>query len=136
MSKSADAKPNRSRVFPIAYWTATVLVALNFAVGGITCLLGMQASTEVFTRLGYPAYFGNYLSTWQLLAAIAILIPKEPRLIREWAYAGLVFDIISALYSLAAIRSPLAHFFPAVVILVLVLISYGGWRKRQPATQV
>jgi hypothetical protein len=106
------------------------LVALNFLFGAISSLLKMPASTEVFVRLGYPGYFVNYLSVWQLLAVAALLIPC-PRILREWAYAGLMFDVISAMYSLGATGSPLGHQLPALVVLVLVAVSYCGWRQRR-----
>lgn len=111
------------------YWTVTILVALDFASGGVASLLGVPASTEVFARLGYPGYFGNYLAVWQLLAVAALLVPG-PRVLREWAYAGLALDAISAMYSLSVTGRPFGQILPALFSLGLVIVSYCGWRQR------
>lgn len=123
------SKSDRRRIPGAVYWTVTILVAMNFAAGGATVLLGVPASTEVFVRLGYPGYFGTYLAVWQLLAVAAILIPV-PRVLREWAYAGLMFDTLSAAYSLSATASPFVQMLPALFVLVLVTASYCSWRQR------
>jgi len=136
MSTAMVAQPTSFRIPSPVYWIATILIALNFAFGGVTALLGVPASTEVFTRLGYPVYFGNYLAIWQLLAAAALLIPARPRFLREWAYAGLVFDVISALYSLVSIKSPVLQMAPALFIFALLIVSYCGWRQRQSVVEI
>jgi len=130
MTSDASAQPNRRRIPAAAYWIVTILVALNFLFGSVTALLGVPASTEVFVRLGYPGYFGTYLAIWQLLAVVALLVPG-PRMLREWAYAGLVLDTLSALYSLGATGSPSVQLIPALFALGLVIVSYCGWRQRQ-----
>lgn len=130
MTTHASVTPNRRYIPSLAYWTVTIVVALNFLFGGITTLLGVPASTEVFFRLGYPGYFGTYLVVWQLLAVIVLLVPG-PRVLREWAYAGLVLDTISAIYSLGVTGSRFVHMLPALVVLGFTIISYCGWRQRQ-----
>ena len=37
-------------------------------------------------QLGYPAYFSVILGVWKVLGAVALLVPRFPRL-KEWAYA-------------------------------------------------
>jgi len=49
-------------------------------------------------HLGYPAYFMTILGVWYLLAGVALLAPRFPRL-KEWAYAGLVFTYTGAVAS-------------------------------------
>jgi hypothetical protein len=129
MTTDAFAKPNRRHISSLAYWIITTLVALNFLFGGITTLLGVRTSTEVFVRLGYPGYFGAYLAVWQLLAVVALLVPG-PQVLREWAYAGLVLDTLSATYSLGVTGSPVVEMLPALVVFGLTIISYCGWRQR------
>ena len=53
------------------------------------------------THLGYPIYFIPFIGVAKVLGCIAILIPGFPR-IKEWAYAGLFFDLIGAVYSVTA----------------------------------
>ena len=52
--------------------------------------------------LGYPMYFFAILGFWKVLGAIAILVPRFPRL-KEWAYAGIFFDLTGAAASCAAV---------------------------------
>lgn len=135
MTTVAPTKPGRRRIPAAAYRVVTILLALNFLFGSVTALLGVPASTEVFARLGYPGYFGSYLAVWQLLAVVALLIPG-PRVLREWAYAGLAFDTLAALYSLGATGSPFGQLLPALFAFGLVVVSYCGWRQRQRVVTV
>ena len=52
------------------------------------------------SRRGYdapqlPAYFCLILGVWKVLGAVAVLVPRFPRL-KEWAYAGAVFELTGA----------------------------------------
>ena len=40
-------------------------------------------------------YFLTIIGVWKVLGAIAILVPGFPRL-KEWAYAGIFFDVTGA----------------------------------------
>ena len=82
----------------IAYWTTTVLVAF-FMSGGIAQVMQVKATLDGFVHiLGYPPYFVAILGVWKVLGAIAILVPRFPRL-KEWAYAGIFFDLTGAALS-------------------------------------
>ncbi len=87
---------------------------------------------EDVKHLLYPAYFFTILGVWKLLGVIAILSPKLP-LLKEWAYAGFVFDTTGALASHVAVGDGLADWFPAVAVTVLVYVS---WRLRPPSRRV
>jgi hypothetical protein len=66
--------------------------------------MGCSASAQVrglIERLVYPSYFPVILGTWKLLGAVALVIPRCPRL-KEWAYAGVFFDLTGAVISLFA----------------------------------
>lgn len=52
----------------------------------------------VSTKLGYPKYIIAFLGVAKALGVIAIVVPGYPR-IKEWAYAGLFFDLVGATYS-------------------------------------
>lgn len=79
----------------IGYWVSTGLAALLIGGGGFADLSGSPQVVEGMTHLGYPAYFAIVLGTWKALGALAILLPKLPRL-KEWAYAGILFDLTGA----------------------------------------
>ena len=57
-----------------------------------------DAIAFVTNKLGYPQYIIPFLGVAKTLGVIAILVPGYPR-IKEWAYAGLFFDLVGATYS-------------------------------------
>jgi len=107
----------------VAYWTATILGPTSFVIGGV---LGIRQTPEVVAgiqHLGYPLYFATLLSAWKLLGAIAITAPGLPRL-KEWAYAGFVFDLTGAAISHAAVGDSTTDIVAPLVFLALVAASY------------
>jgi uncharacterized membrane protein YphA (DoxX/SURF4 family) len=84
---------SRGRV--IAYWVTTVLVFFQLGSGGAGDILRIQPVVEGMAHLGYPAYFCVILGVLKVLGAVAVLAPRFPRL-KEWAYAGTVFDLTGA----------------------------------------
>jgi uncharacterized membrane protein YphA (DoxX/SURF4 family) len=63
--------------------------------GGVGDILRTQPVVDGMTHLGYPAYFCVILGVWKVLGAVAVLVPRFPRL-KEWAYAGAVFELTGA----------------------------------------
>lgn len=86
---------NRTKII---YWTCTILFAGFMLFSAIPDILVVDAAKEFLTHLGYPIYFIPFIGIAKALGCIAILIPGL-RLIKEWAYAGLFFDLIGAVYS-------------------------------------
>jgi hypothetical protein len=113
----------------IWYWVITIIFAgfmIFSAVGDIA--MAPEAITMI-TGLGYPKYFVPYIGVAKLLGAITILIPGLKRL-KEWAYAGLFFDLISATYSALSVGG----FQPPMLFMILpisfLFISYFLWHKK------
>ncbi len=86
----------------IIYWVSTILFALLMAFTAIPSLMKSKESLEFMTHLGYPLYFVQFISVAKILGSITLLIPGIPK-IKEWAYAGLFFDLGGALFSVYAI---------------------------------
>lgn len=107
----------------IVYWTTTILIAFAIASGGAAQLFGARENVEGIVQLGYPAFFLTILGFWKLLGGIAIVIPRF-RLIKEWAYAGIVFDLSGAAVSNAVNGMPVWHAVAPLVMIVLTLISW------------
>ena len=74
------------------YWVTTALLALELVLGGVWDVLRVPQVHVIIDRLGYPPYFLVILGIWKLLGAVAVIVPRFPRL-KEWAYAGVVFDL-------------------------------------------
>jgi len=113
-----------------AYWTTTTLTALFFLTGGAAYLLRVEETVQGMLALGYPGYFVTILGIWKLLGSLAILAPRFPRL-KEWAYAGIAFDLTGAALSHAAMGHPAAK---VAVPLVLFGIAVASWGLR-PASR-
>ena len=61
----------------------------------VTKLLVDDGRVQGVVALGFPVHFAALLGAWKVLGAIAILVPGLP-LVKEWAYAGIVFDLTGA----------------------------------------
>ena len=114
----------------IGYWIATVLVALVMLAGGASQLMQRPEAGKMMTDLGYPLYFSLILGAWKVLGAIAILAPRFPRL-KEWAYAGIFFDLTGASISQMATGHGT---WDVVGPLVFTLILAASWALR-PASR-
>jgi len=76
----------------------TALLVFELVLGGVWDVLQVSLVRGVIDRLGYPSYFLVILGIWKLLGAIALVVPRFPRL-KEWAYAGVVFNFTGAVAS-------------------------------------
>jgi uncharacterized membrane protein YphA (DoxX/SURF4 family) len=108
----------------IGYWICTVLVAFSFLSGGVVYLLRVPEVVAGVTQLGYPAYFVTILGVWKLLGGIVVLLPRFP-LVKEWAYAGMIFDLTGATASSAASGAELRHILVPLVLAALVVASWA-----------
>jgi uncharacterized membrane protein YphA (DoxX/SURF4 family) len=114
----------------ILYWVCTSVIILAMGIGSIPGILGAEDSVKVITSLGYPEYLVPFLSIAKVLGVIAILIPKFPRL-KEWAYAGLAFDVIGANYSLIAMGTEPGNLIIPVLALIFLFGSYFSYHKKK-----
>jgi uncharacterized membrane protein YphA (DoxX/SURF4 family) len=108
----------------IGYWIATGLAALAFVFGGVVDVARPPAVLEGMAHLGYPAYVATLIGVWKLLGAVAIVVPGFPR-VKEWAYAGMFFDLTGAAVSHAASGDPAGKVLTPLFILVIVGVSYA-----------
>lgn len=113
-----------------AYWTTTALTAFAFLSGGATWLSRADFAMAGIAELGYPAYFATLLGAWKALGGLAILAPRLPRA-KEWAYAGIAFDLTGAAFSHAAAGHGAAK---ALAPLVVLGVAAASWALR-PASR-
>ncbi|MFY9852365.1 MAG: DoxX family protein [Terracidiphilus sp.] len=114
----------------IAYWTTTGLVAFFIGPGGLTQIAQYVGKPHgVVPVLGYPMYFFAILGIWKALGAIAILVPRFPRL-KEWAYAGIFFDLTGAAASCIAVGGYGAYGFHVLAPLIICGFTVASWALR------
>ncbi len=104
----------------ICYWISTALLAFILLTGGLWLMIGNQ---PMDAYLGFPAYFWQILGFGKILGAIAILAPRFP-LLKEWAYAGIVFNLIGAAAARAFVGDSTAHIIAPLVICGIALASW------------
>ena len=116
----------------LTYWSATVIVIGECIAGGIADLARLAPFYPVMIHLGYPSYFTDILGTAKLLAAAALLVPGLSRL-KEWAYAGIMFNMIGAAVSHLAVRDGVGD---AVVPVAFGLTAFLSWRLSPGRSRV
>jgi hypothetical protein len=114
-----------TRARTVGYWLTTGVVVFCMT-GGIFELLRFETTIDGITRLGYPAYIIPALGLGKVLAILAILWPGLPRL-KEWAYAGIFFNMMGAFVSHVAHEDPA---WSIVVTLVIAGITLTSWALR------
>ena len=114
-----------TRAKTIGYWLTTGLLVFCMT-GGIFEMLGFKTTMDGILRLGYPAYIIPALGLGKVLAILAILWPGLPRL-KEWAYAGIFFNMMGAFVSHVAHRDAA---WSIVVTLVIAGITLASWALR------
>jgi hypothetical protein len=112
----------------VLYWIFTILFAAFMLLSAIPDILVMQLAVDGFAQIGLTAHLVPFLGWAKLLGVIAILVPGFPR-IREWAYAGLMFDLIGAIYLVMFIK-PASEWMPIFLPVLLGILSYHFYHKR------
>ncbi|MBS1748516.1 MAG: DoxX family protein [Bacteroidetes bacterium] len=120
----------------ILYWVFTILFSglmIFTSIGGIG---PTEETVKIFVKgLGYPVYFIQYISWAKIIGAIAILIPGLKK-IKEWAYAGLFFDLSGAIYSGISVSGKFDPLMLTMLIWIVPgIISYILWSKKNPVQQ-
>lgn len=125
-----------SKTTNILYWIFTIIFAGLMIFSAIPNIMLDENTMEIFVKgLGYPSYFIQLLGIGKLLGSIAILIPGLNKTVKEWAYAGLFYDLIGAIYSGIAIAK--GNVDPAMIGMLIWLVpgilSYIFWKKKLKA---
>jgi DoxX-like protein len=119
----------------IFYWITTAFIALETFVGGVidlthgrTGVVSGPTVVDVVTGLGYPIYILAILGAWKIPGAIVLVVPGLLRL-KEWAYAGIVFELSGA----AASHALRGHAIDMAPPLVMAGVALASWALRPPS---
>ena len=95
--------------------------------------LNFEYAMSIFTDDIRAIQFNQIGKIAKIIGAVTILIPGLKK-IKEWAYAGLFFDLAGAIYSIIA-TSP--SFDPKMlgmlIWIVMGILSYYFWNKKSAA---
>jgi hypothetical protein len=103
-------------------------VVAECLVGGAADVLRLDPFFPLLTQLGYPAYLATILGTAKILAGLVVAAPRLPRL-KEWAYAGILINMLGAAASYLATGGAAADYIPPLTFAALALTS---WALRPP----
>jgi DoxX-like family len=106
----------------LVYWATTLAVAYEMVAGSMWDLLRIEYVRVTLTHLGYPLYLLLILGVWKLPCAVVLLIPRFERL-KEWAYAGALFNYSGAVASHLFVGDRLSVWIWPLVFAVLTLVS-------------
>jgi uncharacterized membrane protein YphA (DoxX/SURF4 family) len=108
----------------IIYWIFTALLMVLMAPGAVMDIINGKDVVEIMhDHLGYPNYVAPFLGVAKLLGCIALLIPGFPK-VKEWVYAGFIFDLAGATYSSIAVGDPVKNWAPLLPGFVIITGSY------------
>lgn len=124
------SEPSKGRV--LGYWVVTALVAFAIGAGGLADVAGVPDVMEGFRKLGYPDYFATIIGVWKVGGALVLVAPRLP-LLKEWAYAGIVFDLTGASASHAFSGDPIGNIMVPLVLLGMLVAS---WWLRPPSRRL
>jgi hypothetical protein len=104
----------------------TAILAFGALSGGIAELAHRRDNVEGILHLGYPLYFVSIIGFWKVLGGIPVVVPRFPRL-KEWAYAGIFFNMTGAAASHAVCGEALWH---DIVTLAFAVLAIASWALR------
>jgi hypothetical protein len=109
----------------LVYAISTAIAVAAFLGSGVANLLRLDHVGNDMARLGYPPYFMSVLGTWKVLGALAIAAPRLSRA-KEWAYAGMIFDLTGAAASRVAVADGVGAVLAPMVVAVIVVVSWAS----------
>lgn len=113
----------------ILYWIATGLLSLML-LGSATMYFVKHADiTLVFENLGFPAWIVYPLAICKI-AAVAVILSNKGGVLKQWAYAGLFFNLTLAFFAHLMVGD--GDQFGALIAMVLLLSSYFLGKKVRP----
>jgi uncharacterized membrane protein YphA (DoxX/SURF4 family) len=131
ISPPGQRRNRETRMKKMLYITATAFAVVVFAITGVADLMRAPAVTASMQHLGYPMYLLTILGIWKLLGSAAIAVPGFSRL-KEWAYAGMFFDVTGAAISHVVSDDSMAHIVPPLALLAVVMTS---WYSRPASSR-
>ena len=115
----------------VIYITSTAILVLELLTGAFMDLGHFPVVVQDVRSIGYPTYVLYIVGVWKILAVGALLWRRLPRL-REWAYAGIFFEMSGAVASHVLVGDPIGKFAAPLAFTLLTLVSW--WFQPGPET--
>lgn len=124
-----------TRFVKLSYWIAVILFCIMMAYSGFMYLASSGFRVQ-FAHLGFPPFFQVELAILKLAGVFVLLVRVSKRL-KEWAYAGFLFNLLTAVLAHLMIADGLKGVVePASVAFILTVVyltdsqvQAGGLRR-------
>lgn len=111
------------------YWIFTGLFLAFILLSAVSQLRSEPETEELIATLEMPLYLLPLLAIAKLLAIVAIGVPGFPKL-KEWAYAGIMFNLIGATWCMIAVGGTIDKWGFMILPFLLWGLSYYFYAKR------
>lgn len=121
----------------IIFWASTIFLFLFEGMMPLSALIFAPAAATAGTLyLQYPEYFAYLIIAFKVSGSILLVIPRLPRQLKEWTYAGFGFNFICATISHVVVTGfTFVSFFP-LIIFAIAVVSYINYFKVYGGAQV
>jgi hypothetical protein len=116
------------KTLKITYWITTGLVAAGMLASFFNYMFNPVMKVG-YAHIGFPDWFRVELGIAKLLGAIALIVPKVSKRIKEWAYFGFFVNFSSAILAHYAVNDPVINMIAPLAVLILLMISYMTYHK-------
>jgi hypothetical protein len=116
------------KTLKITYWITTGLVAASMLASFFNYMFNPVIKVG-YAHIGFPDWFRVELGIAKLLGAIALIVPKVSKRIKEWAYFGFFVNFFSAILAHYAVNDPVINMIAPLAVLILLIISYMTYHK-------
>jgi hypothetical protein len=116
----------------ILYWVFTVIFAVLMIFSAVGGIQPSQQSIQILhDGLGYPIYFIQFISVAKTDRLHSYCNTRPEKTVKEWAYAGLFFDLAGAVYSGVASSGKFDPMMLSMLIWIGTgILSYYFWHKK------
>ncbi|WES98733.1 DoxX family protein [Chryseobacterium arthrosphaerae] len=110
------------------YLTGSILISIWFGLSGFFELTRNPTVWDVTRKLGYPEHFIYILGVFKILGVILLLIPNRFNRLKEWVFAGMLFDIVFAFFSKIAVLG-LSSVTDTLIAFVILAVTYYSFNR-------
>jgi hypothetical protein len=109
---------------------STAILVLEILAGAFMDLAHLPFAVQEVRSIGYPTYVLYIVGVWKVLAVGALLWPRLPRL-REWAYAGVFFEMSGAVASHVLVGDSIGKYAAPLAFTFLTWVSWWFQPDRE-----
>src|SRR5213593_5154740 len=120
-----------SRRDTIIYWltTGAVCAVMAFSAVNFNLKEPLGPMKGAFAHLGFPDYFRIELTVAKALGVLALLTPRSPLKMKEFAYFGFAITLISASIAHFSSGDGILFVVDPLMFLVALVVSYLYFNK-------